>query len=284
MIRGPAFRMFGFTWRLSFEKEVKSWPGNAMLWLYLVSLPPKLSKVEVDFELQFEELNVKHQAICKDFVSSGYRWGWPKGKCLTENVMKLDASNGLTLRVKIQHLIAVYNKDGDDVTDSYLGSTPKQQKSVSMDTSSDFGQTIQTLTARVDSLTAAVEEIRNRLDEEQKDNDHALQQQMNEMKRTLQKLVSKEDDVEDNSEKGLFKKWVENTLKYPEYYEVLTENGIDSLKVAKLLTRSELKMIGITKVGHLLRIEAEIKALKDTDAKPPVPAYQEPVEGGTLMI
>ena len=90
--------------------------------------------------------------------------------------------------------------------------------------------------------------------------------------------------MEDNTEEGIFKKWVVNTLKYPEYYELFVENGVDTLNVAKLLTKSELKMIGINKIGHQLKIMEGIQALNQNHDKPPAPAYQQPVEGGTLMI
>ena len=93
------------------------------------------------------------------------------------------------------------------------------------------------------------------------------------------------DVIEDNTEEGIFKKWVQNTLRYPEYYDLFVENGVDTLNVAKLLTKSELKMIGINNIGHLVKIMEGIQALNQNEDKLPAPVYQQPVEGvGTLMI
>merc|ERR1719295_1920265 len=126
--------------------------------------------------------------------------------------------------------------------------------------------------------------IQNRMDEEEKENDNNLQQQIDDMKETLKRMTVKMSVNEENTEEAVFKKWVVDTLKYPEYFELFVENGVDTLNVAKLLTKSELKMIGINKIGHQLKIMEGIQALKQNEDKPPAPAYQQPVEGGTLML
>merc|ERR1719295_1303170 len=126
--------------------------------------------------------------------------------------------------------------------------------------------------------------IQNRMDEEEKENDNNLQQQIDEIKETLKRMTVKMSVNEEDTEEAVFKKWVVDTLKYPEYYELFIENGVETLNVAKLLTKSELKAIGINKIGHQLKIMEGIQALKQNGDKVLAPAYQHPIEGGTLML
>merc|ERR1712113_733335 len=124
------------------------------------------------------------------------------------------------------------------------------------------------------------------MDEDEKEDDNTLRQEMNEMKETLKRMTVKMSVNEENTEEAIFKKWVVDTLKYPEYFDLFIENGVDTLNVAKLLTKNELKAIGINKIGHQLKIMDAIQALKmePNDDKAVGPAYQQPVEGGTLML
>ena len=132
-----------------------------------------------------------------------------------------------------------------------------------------YPRPISSVDAAIDSLAAAIEtvqkqmiSIQNQMDEDKKENKDDVQYQIDGIKMTLQELTVKSDVAEEDKEEALFKKWVVNTLKYQEYYELFVENGVDTLNVAKLLTKRELKAIGINKIGHQLKIMDEIQALK----------------------
>ena len=282
--------MSGLTWQLAFQVDINDEDNNSALMLYLVTLPPKVTKVTASYTLFCEELDAEY-LTSTDFTFSGDQLAWPTGICENEDVMQLSS---FTFAVEL-NLAAVYNENDEDIIDQYIGnrakSPQKRPQSESTANLSKIGQSLKSLTVRVDSLTAAMEAIQKqmismqtRMDEEQKENTNDVQQQIDEMKASLQKLIMKSDVIDDNTEEAVFKKWIVNTLKYPEYYELFVENGVDTLNVAKLVTKSELKAIGINKIGHQLKIMEGIQALKQNENKPPAPAYQQPVEGGTLMI
>ena len=277
-IVGPMFRMHDFLWQLSFKVDFNDVANNPVMMLNLVSLPPKVKKITAAYTMFFDDLDVRYTKS-NAFENDGDKFAWAQGQCDTEDVMKLSS---FAFGVELQ-LAAVYNHEDQDIVDQYIANSGKSAIPPTAP-SSNIMESLQALTARVDSLAAAVEAIQIRLGEEEKENTNDLQQQIDEIKATLQKLTVKSDVIEDNTEEAIFKKWVVNTLKYPEYYELFVENGVDTLNVAKLLTKSELKAIGINKSGHQLKIMECIQALKQSEDKPPAPAYQQPVEGGTLMM
>jgi len=281
-VHGPRFRMCGFSWRLKFDPEFKA--NVATLSLVLVSLPPKIQAIDVRRVMFLKEQNVKISTDTPFGKGSekGLSWGWSASTLSTADALKLDT---FTFGVEIT-LNAVYNTDDEDVTDSYLlrsTKSPKMIKSANIAPSSLNMLTakIDALSQRMDSLATAVEVIQNRLNEDEKENGNAVQQQIDAINAKLQTLGGNSSVVEDNSAEAIFKKWVEDTLKLPEYYELFMENGVETLNDIKLLTESELKMIGITKIGHRKRMEKAIEALQG-QSKAPASAYQQPVEGGTL--
>ena len=77
-------------------------------------------------------------------------------------------------------------------------------------------------------------------------------------------------------EQQKLKSWLENTVKLPDYFDVLIEGGIDDLETLSMLTKNELNDIGINKVGHQVKILSAAKKLgaQQNDA----------AEGGTLHI
>ena len=63
-----------------------------------------------------------------------------------------------------------------------------------------------------------------------------------------------------------FRKWMENTLKLPEYTALFIENGIENLNVVRMLTVTELNQIGISKIGHRMQILRAISMLNGNGA------------------
>merc|ERR1712050_708574 len=65
--------------------------------------------------------------------------------------------------------------------------------------------------------------------EEKKESDSSdrdLRKEIDEIKMTLNKLTGKQALNKVDSEKEAFRKWMENTLKLPEYTSLFIENGI----------------------------------------------------------
>eukprot|EP01083_Nonionella_stella_P158283 514982_1 len=59
------------------------------------------------------------------------------------------------------------------------------------------------------------------------------------------------------------REWLEEKLKFGQYYDVFVDNGYESLDIVKEITdQNELKEIGIVLKGHLLKLMTEIKKLK----------------------
>lgn len=278
--------MNGFTWRLRFDSTVARWPGNAVLMLCLCSLPPKVGQIDCEFKVIFKELGVACSATTSD-DGAHKSFGWSKGRCMTADILKLkEFTFGVVINV-----YAVYNKNGDDVTDSYI---EQSISSLSIAESSNVTKSLRSLTVRLDSLTVAMDTMQKqmvimqtRLDEEEKENSNDVKQQIDDIKSTVQQLVRGSHIVQMNTEvteEALFRKWVVNTLNYPEYYELFVENGVETINVAKLLTKSELRMIGINKIGHQLKIMQSIEALKQKQDNLVASTYQQAKEGGTVMI
>ena len=53
-----------------------------------------------------------------------------------------------------------------------------------------------------------------------------------------------------------------NTLDYAQFYELFVENGAETLRMAKLLTKSELEEIGMDNIGQWLKIMEGVQSLK----------------------
>ena len=57
--------------------------------------------------------------------------------------------------------------------------------------------------------------------------------------------------------------WMVNTVKLPQYTDLLIENGFDSLEMFLNLNIEDLKMMGILKLGHQKKILAEVRKLEE---------------------
>ena len=60
-----------------------------------------------------------------------------------------------------------------------------------------------------------------------------------------------------------FKSWLLNEVGLPKYYETFIKNDIDRLSIVELVTMKELNEIGITSIGHRMKILDEIAKLKN---------------------
>ena len=89
------------------------------------------------------------------------------------------------------------------------------------------------------------------------------------------------DEIDDDDIK--LKEWLKK-LKLEQYFNLLIENGIDSLDILMQLTDKNLKNMGIKKIGHLIKLSNGIDKLWNKRYKPvvyqsyesnPIPVPQE---------
>ena len=67
------------------------------------------------------------------------------------------------------------------------------------------------------------------------------------------------------SEELKLKKWMENKVKLPQYFELLIDNGFEDMESLKNITMEHLREIGIDKIGHRLRLMKSVATLSVDD-------------------
>ena len=58
------------------------------------------------------------------------------------------------------------------------------------------------------------------------------------------------------------KRWLSQKVRFPQYFTLFIESGIEDLETAALLNQDTMTQIGIDKVGHRMKIMSELKKLK----------------------
>ena len=56
--------------------------------------------------------------------------------------------------------------------------------------------------------------------------------------------------------------WLRNVVKLPEYIDLFMESGMDDMSIIEDIKMNELNLMGITKLGHKMKILKEIMKLK----------------------
>ena len=96
-----------------------------------------------------------------------------------------------------------------------------------------------------------------------------LAQDMAAVNQMLRKLdtdrVIDEQSSNEDTERMKFKKWMENEVKLPQYFELLIENGFEDMESMKDITMEHLREMGIDKMGHRIKLMKSIAALKAAD-------------------
>eukprot|EP01083_Nonionella_stella_P313974 1129297_1 len=62
---------------------------------------------------------------------------------------------------------------------------------------------------------------------------------------------------------ALFKQWLTQKVRLPQYHDLLVQNGFATLELIIEITDEDLKMIGISKIGHARKFLKEIQRLKE---------------------
>ena len=124
------------------------------------------------------------------------------------------------------------------------------------------------ITTQLNELQISIRRIEQLLDciEEQQPSysSDGLQKQIDDIRRRVSRLISGA-SVYSESEEDQFRKWIEETVGLPEYFDVFVENGVERLSVMQMFTVKELEMVGISKIGHRLLISKAIETLNQGD-------------------
>ena len=289
--QGADISMFGLRWHFRFVLSHHN-KGYAVLCLDLCKMPPVFSSFTLKCTSAFQELGFDHTM---DEIVFGQRnansqymtWLlWPRNG-LTTNVV--EEFTTFTFKIEVV-LLEVHDLDLNNVIEQYM--TGQVGAGLAHD-----GQKVQdiALAARLNSLEKQVKQLAEdvgRINETQQqiqlkmimhddqkadDANINLQQQVNELAVNVNKLLS--GGAQSNSEKDVFKDWVQHVLKLPEYLDLFVMNGVETLGVAAMLTTNELSMIGIEKIGHKMQILRAIAVLNQ--GKNPSTAEESLLEGGS---
>ena len=77
--------------------------------------------------------------------------------------------------------------------------------------------------------------------------------------------LKEQTNLTDNLEKLKVKKWLKDSVKLEQYFDVFMENGMENMDVIKLVTKKELNEMKIDKLGHRMKILNEISKLNEMD-------------------
>eukprot|EP01084_Bolivina_argentea_P251775 422423_1 len=116
----PIFKMHGFKWNLAFCPNFKG-KGYVQIALYLLSLPPVASKINVKRTCQVLETNT-YYSITEQFSKGDLNSGWTnsvlKSKAI-QNITRFTVVLGITL-------LDVFDSNGKDISEQYIN--PTEQK------------------------------------------------------------------------------------------------------------------------------------------------------------
>ena len=120
---------------------------------------------------------------------------------------------------------------------------------------------IPSLHDRVDSMESTIKNLESAM--------ITMAEDMAALNQTIMKLqadhVSDEYLCDEDTERMKFKKWMENKVKLPQYFELLIDNGFEDMYSVTNITMEHLREIGIDKMGHRLKLMKSIAALKAVD-------------------
>merc|ERR1719445_469579 len=116
----PVFRGSGFTWFLHLypNGNNEQQEGYVQQFLTLTVLPPSIDRFTSRWNIRLKEADLEGGSI-KSFVKDGDNWGWGRTLMKYSEFQKYDA---FTWEATVE-TIAVFDKDGNDVTQHYLDGT-----------------------------------------------------------------------------------------------------------------------------------------------------------------
>ena len=147
---------------------------------------------------------------------------------------------------------------------------------------------------RIMSIDSKLKEVQKRMDSNLRKNSESNQSQSVEILAQMAKMKEEiialklahgnqggDEEVKEETEEEKLRKWMENEVKLPRYFDVLKENGFEDMESVLDLTLNEMKEMGIDKMGHRKKIMKHIAKLQAANdpmipVVPSVPQQQVP--------
>jgi len=214
--------MVGFRWYLQFA--LKSDENCSQLVLTCCGLPPDVKSCTISHENLLNETGTRRSANNLEF-SEG-KGHYMNHKLWSVGVLETKSVEHMTkfsITIEVT-LTGVIDKNNKDITNRYMG-------------------------AQIIPASSA----------------HHLEARVRAIERVLHKANMMSLPVAEHKEdpdKEAFISWVNDTLKLPEYLDMFIDNGFDTLKALTILTKKELEMIGIGKLGHQMLILSQARSLR----------------------
>ena len=169
-----------------------------------------------------------------------------------------------------------YDDDEKDMICIYDGDKNKKE----MDLLQDINDKLKKYDERMNAMESNVNEIKLLIKQQNvmlsqykenksnvnNNNDNAIASTLLNEIRSMKQIIGDSNHRKNNNnnhENDRFKYWLKNDVGLEDYYQLLVENGVDSLSTIKLLKEKELTEIGITIIGHRVKLLHEISLLNE---------------------
>eukprot|EP01084_Bolivina_argentea_P041849 77255_1 len=174
-----------------------------------------------------------------------------------------------TPTVEIRELYETDIEIIEDIVEQIEQNDEKEVNNVKLECVTTMSTKIDAISETMNKIYSKVNNIELRMNENQKNNIDTLNKIINEMKLMKQNInklcVNNMDDNKSNVQQKEFKTWLENKVQLPQYYDLFINNGIDELSVVSLIDRDTLKDLGISIIGHQIKILDNVKQLKQNN-------------------
>ena len=123
-----------------------------------------------------------------------------------------------------------------------------------------LSQSIKQIADLIQNINSNIQQKQNKIDKIQKD--LVKIKKKLEIEDDFDNLDDNDIDNKQNDESVLYL-WLKDNVKLEEYYDTFIENGLEDMSIITALTEKELDLIGITKIGHKIKIIQEIHKYKE---------------------
>ena len=161
-----------------------------------------------------------------------------------------------------------------DTFETKLNQNNKQSMAVQEQAAKAVQSKFDEMQRHITSIDSKLKEVQKRTDGKFRRQSESNQSQSVEILAMMNKLkeevaVLKEahnqgdEELKEETEEMKLKKWMEEEVKLPQYFELLKEDGFDDLESVQDVADDDLKAMGIDKTGHrkkILKFVAKLKA------------------------
>ena len=160
-----------------------------------------------------------------------------------------------------------------DTIETRLNRNNKQSMALQEQAAKAMQSKLEQMQQRMTSIDSKLKEVQKRTDGKIRRHSESNQSQsveilamMNQLKEEVAALREAQnqgdEELKEETEEMKLKKWMEDEVKLPQYFELLKEDGFDDLESVQDVTEDDLKAMGIDKTGHRRKIMKFVTKLK----------------------